>query len=46
MFMMDDRDRFGEQKFPIAPKLKVPGPGTYEISNTIEDRAKKLIVVE
>jgi hypothetical protein len=29
MFVLDDRDRFGEQIFPIAPKLKVPGPGSY-----------------
>ena len=30
MFLVDDRDRFGNQLYPIAPKLKVPGPGTYE----------------
>ena len=29
MFVLDDRDRFGDQIYPIAPKLKVPGPGTY-----------------
>ena len=29
MFVLDDRDRFGEQIFPIAPKLQVPGPGSY-----------------
>lgn len=36
MFVLDDRDRFGEQMFPIAPKLKVPGPGAYEIGDTLE----------
>ncbi len=29
--MTDDRDRFGNQIYPIAPMLKVPGPGSYEI---------------
>ncbi len=29
MFMVDDRDRFGNQLYPIAPKLKTPGPGHY-----------------
>lgn len=46
MFIIDDRDRFGEQKFPIAPKLKVPGPGSYTNNDSIEDRMKKLVVVE
>lgn len=35
MFVLDDRDRFGDQVFPIAPKLKIPGPGSYEVSGTI-----------
>ena len=29
MFIEDDRDRFGNQKYPIANRLNVPGPGTY-----------------
>jgi hypothetical protein len=29
MFVQDDRDRFGDQKFPIAFRLNVPGPGAY-----------------
>lgn len=36
MFIIDDRDRFGEQLFPIAPKLKVPGPGAYQVGDTLE----------
>ena len=35
MFVLDDRDRFGDQIFPIAPKLKVPGPGSYQINDSI-----------
>lgn len=35
MFVLDDRDRFGEQVFPIAPKIKVPGPGSYEVKDNI-----------
>jgi hypothetical protein len=46
MFVLDDRDRFGDQIFPIAPKLKVPGPGSYQINDSIEDKAKKLVLVE
>lgn len=45
MFIIDDRDRFGQQKYPIAPKINVPGPGTYQISDGIQDKAKKVIVV-
>lgn len=36
MFMKDDRDRFGDQKFPIVPKNDVPGPGAYDIKHSIE----------
>ena len=36
MFVRDDRDRFGNQIFPIAPKVNVPGPGAYEIGDTME----------
>lgn len=46
MFVQDDRDRFGSQIFPVAPKLKIPGPGHYQISDTLEDRIKKLVLVE
>jgi hypothetical protein len=45
MFAIDDRDRFGNQIFPIAPKLKVPGPGYYELNDNLEDRIKKVILV-
>lgn len=29
MFIKDDRDRFGDQKYPIAHRVNVPGPGSY-----------------
>ena len=35
MFIKDDRDRFGNQIFPIVPKLNVPGPGSYDEKNTM-----------
>lgn len=35
MFVKDDRDRFGSQKYPIATRLNVPGPGSYEIMQGI-----------
>ena len=44
--MVDDRDRFGNQIYPIAPKLNVPGPGSYETNNTMEEKAKKAVIVE
>lgn len=46
MFVLDDRDRFGDHIFPIAPKLKVPGPGSYEINDSLEDKAKKVLLIE
>lgn len=46
MFIQDDRDRFGQQKYPIATRLNVPGPGTYTIGNTMEEYAKKVALVE
>lgn len=46
MFVKDDRDRFGDQKYPIAPKLNVPGPGTYEIMKGIEEQARKVALIE
>ena len=45
MFIEDDRDRFGEQKYPIVRLADVPGPGAYQLKNSIEDRAQKVIVV-
>lgn len=46
MFIQDDRDRFGKQAFPIAPKLNVPGPGAYDIKNTMEEQGRKILLVE
>lgn len=46
MFVRDDRDRFGQQKYPIATRLNVPGPGSYEIMQGIEDQARKITLVE
>lgn len=46
MFIQDDRDRFGEQKYPIVARAPVPGPGAYDIKNSIEDVAHKIVVVE
>jgi hypothetical protein len=36
MFIVDDRDRFGNQKYPIAHRVNVPGPGAYENNISIE----------
>ena len=33
MFMKDDRDRFGDQIYPLVLKDKTPGPGAYQINN-------------
>jgi hypothetical protein len=35
MFIKDDRNRYGEQIFPIVLKLNVPGPGAYNVIDTI-----------
>jgi hypothetical protein len=45
MFIVDDRDRFGNQIFPIAPKLNVPGPGSYTTADSINDKSKKILIV-
>ena len=45
MFIIDDRDRFGEQKYPIAGRLNVPGPGAYDLKDNIEGKAQKITVV-
>lgn len=36
MFVSDDRDRFGDQIFPIVLKTNVPGPGAYNSVESIE----------
>ena len=46
MFIKDDRDRFGQQKYPISSKVNVPGPGAYDIMNGIEEQARKVSLVE
>ena len=46
MFVKDDRDRFGNQIFPIAPKLNIPGPGAYEINDTMQEKSKKVLLIE
>ena len=46
MFIEDDRDRFGNQKYPIAARVNVPGPGAYEIRDTIEGKVQKIVLVE
>ena len=46
MFRQDDRDRFGDQKYPIVARAQVPGPGTYQNKNSLEDQAQKIVVVE
>jgi hypothetical protein len=46
MFLKDDRDRFGDQKYPIVPRNIVPGPGAYDIKKSIEEQAQKVLVVE
>jgi len=45
MFRIDDRDRFGNQLYPIAERKPVPGPGAYEQKDSMENRAQKIIVV-
>lgn len=46
MFIEDDRDRFGNQKYPIAAPRNVPGPGSYEVKGSIEEKIHKIVVVE
>jgi hypothetical protein len=46
MFVRDDRDRFGQQKYPISAKLNVPGPGTYDVMMGMEEQARKVSLVE
>ncbi|KAL4428968.1 hypothetical protein ABPG74_011164 [Tetrahymena malaccensis] len=43
MFMKDDRDRFGQQIFPLSSQLPVPGPGKYEQNQySIEKRLQAI----
>lgn len=46
MFIKDDRDRFGQQKYPISYKVNVPGPGAYDVGSGMEEQAKKVALVE
>lgn len=46
MFVVDNHDRFGKQMFPIAEEKNVPGPGSYIINDNIEERAKKVLILE
>lgn len=45
MFMEGNLDRFGEQVYPISPKLRVPGPGAYNYHNSLEDKANRILIV-
>ncbi len=45
MFIKDDRNRYGQQKYPIVIPFKVPGPGAYNIPDSIEDKAKKVKIL-
>ena len=45
MFIKDDRDRFGDQKYPIVGRPQVPGPGAYENKGSLEEHAQKIVVV-
>jgi hypothetical protein len=39
MFMRDDRDRFGQQIFPLATRDRVPPPGHYQTNHfTLEKK--------
>jgi hypothetical protein len=33
MFMADDRDRFGRQRYPRVLPQNPPGPGAYQVEN-------------
>jgi hypothetical protein len=39
-------DRFGNQIYPTLVKLNVPGPGSYEIHGSLEEKAKRILIVE
>ena len=38
-------NRFGEQIYPISGKMSVPGPGTYEYTDNLQDRANKVLIL-
>lgn len=42
MFAKDDRDRFGNQIFPVVARVNNPGPGSYAEKNTMESKAKRV----
>lgn len=47
MFMKDDRDRFGQQVFPLAGRDKTPGPNYYFTDNySLEYKKNKIISLE
>lgn len=46
MFADASVDRFGNQIYPMSPKLNVPGPGAYNFFDSLEDKANRILVVE
>jgi hypothetical protein len=46
MFVPSNQDRFGNPTYPFALNMPIPGPGSYEYTNTLEEHAKKIIIVE
>ena len=46
MFVIDERNRFGERMFPLVEKFKVPGPGAYQANESLEKRVKKIRIME
>lgn len=46
MFAVGNTDRFGQQIYPVNPKLNVPGPGAYKYADSLEDHANRILVVE
>lgn len=45
MFADGNLDRFGQPIFPLSPKINVPGPGAYSFSDSLEDKANRILVV-
>jgi hypothetical protein len=46
MFIQGDVDRFGNQIYPIILKTPTPGPGSYEVNNNLEDKIKKIAMIQ
>ena len=46
VFAEGNLDRFGNQKYPINPPLNVPGPGSYDFADSLEDKANRALIVE